>query len=123
MPLSLREQLRQKMHSVAKLYELFVMKNYLQTQADVLQNLARHFGHSEIRNINNFVTSPEGQFAMKAYRKMLIDKYGEDPSKPNSPNTDNDPGFLGSDPQARENLVRKITSDIIILYNKEHGNV
>jgi hypothetical protein len=110
------------MHSVAKLYELFVMKNYMQVQSDVLQNLARHFGYSEIRNINSFLSSTEGQFAMKMFRKILIDKYGEDPSKPNSPNTDNDPGFLGSDPQAKENLVRKITSDIIIMYNKEHGN-
>ena len=122
MPLSLKETLRRKMRSVAKLYELFVMKNYMTVQADVLQNLARHFGHSELRNINDFVTSPEGQFSMKAYRKVLIDKYGEDPSKPRNPNTDIDPGFSGSDPSAREKLVSDITHSIIILYNKEHGN-
>lgn len=123
MPLPLRERLKRKMNSIAKLYELFVMKNYMQVQAEVLQNLARHFGHSEIRNINAFVSSPPGQFAMKAFRKLLIDKYGEDPSKPSSPNTDTDPGFFGSDAAAREELVSKITSDIIIMYNKENRNV
>ena len=122
MPLSLNEKLRRKMRSVAMLYELFVMKNYMGVQSEVLQNLARHFGHSEIRNINNFVSSPAGQFAMKAYRKLLIDKYGEDPDKPRNPNTDTDPGFSGRDVAARDKLVRDITSSIIILYNKEHGN-
>lgn len=122
MPLSLQEAIRSRMRSVAKLYELFVMKNYMQVQAEVLQNLARHFGHSEIRNINSFVTSPEGQFAMKAYRNVLIDKYGEDVIKPHSPNTDSDPGFFGNDVSAREKLVRDITHNIIIMYQKEHGN-
>ena len=122
MPISFRESLRKKMIHVVKLYELFVMKDYLQVQADVLHNLARHFGHSEIRNINNFVMSPEGKFAMKAYRRILIDKYGEDASKPNNPNTDVDPGFRGDD-KAREKLVSQITNDIIIMYNKEKKNV
>jgi hypothetical protein len=99
------------------------MKDYLQVQAEVLQNLARHFGHSETRNINSFVSSPEGQYAMKAFRKILIDKYGKDPSKPNSPNTDTDPGFLGNDAISREKLVNNITSDIIIMHNKENRNV
>jgi hypothetical protein len=110
------------MRSVVKLYELFVMKSYMQVQAEVLQNLASHFGHRENRNINDFLMSPEGQFAMKAYRSILIDKYGEDPSKPNSPNTDVDPGF-GNDMNARQELVSKLTSDIIIMYNKENRNV
>ena len=123
MPVPLQETLRKKMRSVAKLYELFVMKNYMQVQAEVLQNLARHYGHHENKNINDFVTSPEGQFAMKAFRRLLIDKYGEDPSKPNSPNTDVDAGFFGTDMTAREELVSKITSDIIIMYNKENRNV
>lgn len=123
MPITFRESLRKKMVHVVKLYELFVMRDYLQVQADVLQNLARHFGHSEIRNINNFVMSPEGKFAMKAFRRILVDKYGEDPSKPNSPNTDVDPGFFGVDDGAREKLVAQLTNDIIIMYNKENKNV
>lgn len=123
MPISFRESLHKKMVHVVKIYELFVMRDYLQVQSEVLQNLARHFGHSEIRNINNFVISPPGKFAMNAFRKILIDKYGEDASKPNNPNTDIDPGFFSVDSEAREKLVAQLTNDIIILYNKEQKNV
>ena len=123
MPLPVKETI--KIRRLKKLYELFIMKNYMSVQSEVLQNLSRHFGNNETYNMNSFLSSPIGQFCMKAYRDILIDKYGRDTSKPNSmnPNTDTDAGFFGLDQKAREDLVNSITNDIVIKYNKEGRDV
>jgi hypothetical protein len=121
MPIPFTENIRNKMCRVAALYELFNMKQYMTVQSEVLQNVARHFGISEIRNLNSFLASPQGQFAMKAYRNVLLNKYGSDEANKNNPNTDKDIGFYG-DQSSRDKLVQELTSDILVLYNKEHTN-
>jgi hypothetical protein len=109
-----------KMIGVKKLYELFNMKHYMGVQSSVLQKLSHHFGMEG--GLNDFLSSPNGQHAMKMFRKILIDKYGEDPDKPKNPNTDKDSGFFGDDSESREKLVNQITSEIILSY-KGSGNV
>lgn len=109
------------MRRTAALYELFNMKQYMSVQAEVLQNVARHFGACEIRNINDFLASPNGIFAMKAYRQILINKYGRDENNKNNPNTDKDEGFY-ADEVSRNKLVSLLTNDILMLYNKERNN-
>lgn len=111
--MTFRESIRKILvECYTQLTELYAMKNFNTAQVHVLQQVMRQLGVST-EDVSKFLTTPKGQMTMKAFRALLISKFGAEST--GMPHTDEVThlGFNVANQEAHQQLVKELSQELL----------